>query len=312
MTAAPFYADIAQGPESGRAVWLAAGDGTKLRVAHWAPFGAARGTVLLFQGRSEYAEKYGPAAAALTGAGWHVLAPDWRGQGLSQRRHPDPMLGHVEDFDEYQQDVTAVLDFARAEGLPEPWHLLSHSMGGCIALRALLRGLPVKSAVFSAPMWGIRLFPTVEPVAVTLSRVLHERGHGHLLTPTTTRQTYVLHAKFRGNMLTRDPAIWSWMRQQATAHPDLALGGPSLTWLHAAFREMQALQALPAPATPAFTALGTSERIISPRAVRRRMAAWPQGRLELFAKAEHEVMMELPAHRGRFLAETSAFFAAQS
>jgi lysophospholipase len=102
------------------------------------------------------------------------------------------------------------------------------------------------------------------------------------------------------------------MRQQATAHPDLALGGPSLTWLHAAFREMQALQALPAPATPALTALGTSERIISPRAVRRRMAAWPQGRLELFAKAEHEVMMELPAHRGRFLAETSAFFAAQS
>ena len=109
MQPAPFFADAAQGPAGGHALWARAEDGTRLRLAHWPTDGAARGTVFLFNGRSEYAEKYGPTAAALTRAGWHVATLDWRGQGLSDRNGPDPMLGHVVDFAEYQQDARALL-----------------------------------------------------------------------------------------------------------------------------------------------------------------------------------------------------------
>lgn len=310
---APLYHEAAQGPPGGEAVWAQTPDGTRLRLAHWPACNRPRGTVLLFTGRSEYIEKYGPTARILAEAGWHVATLDWRGQGLATRRHPDPMLGHIEDFSEYQQDVAALMSFVQARGLPEPLHLLSHSMGGCIALRSLIAGLEVRSAIFSAPMWGVRVFPLPQPMAVSLAANLHRKGQGLRLTPTTTRKPYVLQAGFRWNMLTRDRPMWDWMRQHLIAHPDLALGGPSITWLDAAFREMQALAREPSPALPAYTTLGTRERIICPQQIRQRMAHWPQGQLALYPGAEHEVMMERPAHRDRFhravlalLAEPSA------
>ena len=313
MQPAPFYTEAAQGPAGPEAVWHDTPDGARLRLAHWPaaplPGQPEAGTVLLFPGRSEYVEKYGPTAAALVAAGWHVVTLDWRGQGLASRHHPDPMLGHVTDFAEYQADVAALMAWVAGKGLPQPFQLLSHSMGGCIALRSILDGLPVQTAAFSAPMWGIKLFPTVEPVAVNLAGFLHRNGQGHRLTPTTTRASYVLHAGFRRNMLTRDPEMWHWMRQHLTHHPDLALGGPSLTWLHAAFTEMRALSRIASPRLPALTVLGSSERIICPRAIRRRMAGWPGGKLDLYRRSQHEVMMEVPQHRVRCHAEGLALFA---
>jgi lysophospholipase len=41
-----------------------------------------------------------------------------------------------------------------------------------------------------------------------------------------------------------------------------------------------------------------------------RMAGWPGGRLDIYPGAEHEVPMELPVHRGRFLDEAAKLFAA--
>ena len=41
----PFFADAAQGPAGGHALWARAEDGTRLRLAHWPTDGAARGTV---------------------------------------------------------------------------------------------------------------------------------------------------------------------------------------------------------------------------------------------------------------------------
>ena len=315
MQAAPLYDQAARGPDGhgpdgGEAVFVTTPDGARLRLAHWPAMGPARGTVLVFNGRSEYVEKFGPVAARLVAAGWHVVTLDWRGQGLSSRHHPEPLRGHVADFAEYQSDVAALIQFVQARGLPAPLHLLSHSMGGAIALRAIYDGLPVVSSAFSAPMWGIRAFPLPQAMAARLATSLHGRGQGAMLTPTTTRAGYVLQAAFRWNMLTRDREMWHWMQQHMTQHPDLALGGPSITWLDAAFREMRALAREKAPALPAYTAIGTSERIISQRMVKQRMADWPQSHLDLYRRAEHEMMMELPLHRDRFHAATIALFAA--
>jgi lysophospholipase len=123
----------------------------------------------MLPGRSEYVEKYGRTARDLASAGYATLTVDWRGQGLSDRRCADPMLGHVDDFGEYQTDLDALIACAAAENLPRPWYLLPHSMGGCIALRALSRGLPFNAVAFSAPMWGIMMSQALRPVATLLS-----------------------------------------------------------------------------------------------------------------------------------------------
>lgn len=305
MIAAPLYADVAQGPAGGQAVWLRASDGTRLRLAHW-PAAGGRGTVLIFPGQAEHIEKYGPTAAHLVAAGFDVLAIDWRGQGLSDRKVTE--LGHVGDFAEFQQDVAVMLDHVTRAGLPRPLHLLAHSMGGCIGLRSLMNGLPVRSAVFSAPMWGLHLPPGGSLLAAPIAALASRHGAALARTPTTTRHGYVRALPFAGNRLTRDPDMYRWLQEQLEAHPDLALGGPTLGWLAAAFREMAALSRLASPALPCRIALGSAERVVSPGAIRQRHARWPGAVLDVYADAEHEVMMERPAHRDRFHSSASSFF----
>lgn len=306
---APLYAALAEGPPDGRAVWLTAADGVRIRAAVWAA-GATQGTVFLFPGRTEYIEKYGRSAAVLAEAGYATLTVDWRGQGLADRPGKDRMVGHVEDFAEYQADFAALLAFANAQGLPEPYYLLAHSMGGCIALRSLMNGAPVQAAAISAPMWGILMADWMRPFANILSTSSRWLAFDHRYAPGTNSRSYVVDVPFVGNMLTTDAEMWDYMRQQALAHPELVLGGPSLGWLKAALDECAALAALPSPAFPVVCALGNQERIVDVRPVHARMAQWPGGRLDLYAGAEHEVLMERPATRAAFLASAVALFQA--
>lgn len=310
MEEAPFFDDVAQGPPNGRALWLDAADGVRIRFGHWPKRGRrkVRGTVLLFPGRTEYIEKYGPAAAFFTAEGYDLIAVDWRGQGLADRANEDRLLGHIGHFDEYQIDVACVIEAVRDLGLPEPYYLLGHSMGGCIGLRSLHEALPVRAAVFSAPMWGIGIATWMRPVAWSLSWLNHRIGRGMTLSPATKRESYTQIAPFEDNQLTKDREMWDFMVGQLDAHPDLALGGPSITWLYTALVECGALQAKTPPDYPALTFLGEDERIVAKEPVRRIMGRWQNGRLIEVPKAEHEIMMEVPQTRDDFYRRTSDFF----
>jgi lysophospholipase len=224
----------------------------------------------------------------------------------------DPKVGHVGDFAEYQEDLDALLEFAKAQGLPQPYFLLAHSMGGAIGLRALIRRLPFQAAAFSAPMWGILLSAWTRPLANALSAASRYLSFDHVYAPGTGPMTYVLEVPFAGNSLTRDAAHWDYMRAQAQAHPDLSLGGPSFGWLRAALAECHALRQLPSPPLPCLCALGSLERIVDTAPIHTRMTAWKTGRLRLFSGAEHEILMERPIPRAAFIADCVALFAPQA
>jgi lysophospholipase len=309
VSEAPLYQDVAEGPAGGRAVWLTTADGVRIRAGLWNQ-GAARGTVVLLPGRTEYIEKYGRTAAALAEAGYATLSIDFRGQGLADRPLKDKSVGHVGDFAEYQADVDTLFAFAAAEQLPQPWYLLVHSMGGAIGLRALIRGVRVRAAVFSAPMWGIVMPKGTRPVVQVVSTLSRWFGFAHLRMPTTPVKTLVIEAPFGGNNLTTDEGMWNYMRRQALAHPDLTLGGPSLGWMKAALREGAALAALPSPTIPAVCAYGSLERIVETAPIHSRMIQWPGGRLDLYDGAEHEVLMERPGIREPFVNSAVALFEA--
>jgi lysophospholipase len=305
VTPAPYHAALADGPPGATVLWLKPG-AMRIRVAWWKA--GAKGTVFLLPGRTECIEKYGRAARDLAARGYATITIDWRGQGLADRALPDRMAGHVGDFAEYQQDLDALLAEAQRADLPQPWFMLAHSMGGCIGLRGLMRGLPVRAAVFSAPMWGIAMAAWLRPVAQVVTALAAPVGLGGRYAPTTGPETYLMQVPFEGNVLTTDRAMWDYMRAQVVAVPDLALGGPSLTWLGAALRECAALAALPAPALPAICALGTAEKVIDVPPVHLRMAGWANGQLDLYPGAEHEIMMEGPAIRKRFFDRAAALF----
>ncbi len=307
---APYFHDIAEGPGGVRAFWLRTSDGVRIRSAIWPAPGAAKGTVFLLPGRTEYSEKYGRTAGDLAARGYAMVSVDWRGQGLADRPAHEPMVGHVGDFAEYQADLAAVIGLAHAQGLPEPWYLMAHSMGGAIALRCLMGDHPFKAAAFSAPMWGILMAAWMRPVAQALSTASRWFSFDDRFVPGTKARTYVLEQAFAGNTLTTDAEMWDYMRRQAQAHPELSLGGPSLGWLKAALVECAQLSGMPAPDFPVMTALGTAEKIVDVGPVHARMASWAKGRLALYPGAEHEVLMERAATRGRFVDEAADLFAA--
>jgi lysophospholipase len=304
---APFHADLAEGPADAHAWWMTTSDGLRIRIAHYSSEGAL-GTVLLFPGRTEYAEKYGRVARTLSEAGFHTLAIDWRGQGLADRMLDERRTGHVGVFEDYQRDVAAMLQLADDLDLPARRHLIAHSMGGCIGLRAILDGLDVASCVFTGPMWGIRISDPVRPAAWAISRVSKSVGLGHLFAPGTGADSYVASNAFDDNLLTKDPENWDYMRRQVLAIPELQLGGPSLHWLHEALAETRRLARKPSPNLPCICYCGTNERIVDTDRIRARMARWPGGRLDMVENGEHEILMENPQTRKRVLSEIIALF----
>ncbi len=308
---APFFADVAAGPAA-ESRWLSTADGVRLRAVHWDAGGAAaapRGTVLLFTGRTEYAEKYGRVAADLAARGFATATVDWRGQGLSERRHPSADTGHVESFADYQSDVAALLEHVARIGLPKPLYLLAHSMGGCIGLRALAHDLPVRAVCFAAPMWGIQLRGAQRPMAWGLSALSRPLGLSHLQAPGRSGTLEDAARAASANMLTGDAESFAWMQAQVAAHPELELGDPSLHWLHEALLETRALAALPSPALPCLTLLGSDERIVDIDRIERRMASWPGGRLLRIDGGRHELLAENATRRGALIDRIAGHFA---
>ncbi|MEP1766262.1 MAG: alpha/beta hydrolase [Sulfitobacter sp.] len=288
---APLFTDSHPGPESGKAYWTDASDGKRLRLGVWEVAGA-RGTVLIFPGRTEYIEKYGETASEFASRGLASIAIDWRGQGLADRMLDDPLTGHVEHFTDFQKDVAALMRAARELNLPRPYFLAAHSMGGCIGLRAVMEGLPVQAAAFTGPMWGINIAPHLRLPAKILSTILPKFNQGHRLPFGTKAEPYVTTAPFEDNMLTTDVEMFEMMRDQVTLHTDLQLGGPSYVWLREAMAETKHLAERAAPNLPCITYVGSNERIVDVPQIYARMETWKGGRLQLIEGGEHEILLE--------------------
>lgn len=296
--------DVCGAPEGGRALWLRAADGARLRLAHW----PGADPVLILPGRTEYIEKYGLVIADLAAAGRGALVVDWRGQGLSDRALPDPLKGDVADFTAYQHDLDAVLDAAgRIAPGPLPW--LAHSMGGCIALRGLTRGLRPPAVAFSAPMLGLAQSSALGALIGALAAAARPFGLDRGYAPTTGPDFGLPSMAFETGNLTTDRAQFDRMQAQIRTDPRLSLGGPTLRWMGAAIAEMRALAALPSPAVPALFGLGGAEAIVSAQAIRDRVARWPQAALADYPGAKHELLMERDAVRADFLGRVLALFA---
>jgi lysophospholipase len=305
MTDAPLFTDIARAPEGGRAVWRTCSDGVRIRVATWKK--GTKGTVLIFPGRTEFIEKYGPVVHSILERGYSAAVVDWRGQGLADRIAKNPQLGHVKHFHDFQMDVDELLNAVQDAGLPTPNTLMAHSMGGTIGLRALHNGLQVQKAVFSAPMWGIYVAPMLRVPAKLISSIGPRIGFANRFSPNSSSKNYVQITPFDGNTLTNDADTYNWLTSQLDAHPELGIGGPSINWLHQAFVECAKLRRMPPPAHECLCFLGSREAIVAPRAIIKIMNAWPNGKLVHVDGAQHEVLMEEPHVLKQFWAETDRF-----
>lgn len=305
---APFSQQIAEGPDTVSAYWIKTDDDVRLRVAHWQTSGIPKGTVFLFQGRTENLEKYGLAVGALHEAGYASFGIDWRGQGLSDRLTEDRMVGHVDRYSDYQYDVAAMLRAASDLGLPKPWYLFGHSLGACIGLRALSDGLPMSACAFSAPLWDINLSAFIRIAAWPLTWAAQLVGRGHAYAPGTRPESYVLNTPFEENRLTRDPGMYRYYQKISESLVEQQIGGPSMAWLFQTLSETRSLSKLPSPDMPCITFCGAEDSIVAIPALKDRMARWPQGKFELIPNAKHDVLYEVPEVRDGVFAKMLDLF----
>lgn len=308
VESAPYRADLAEGPDDVHAVWAHSADGAQIRVAVW-PVADARGTLLIFPGRTEYIEKYGRVARQLTGDGYTVAAVDWRGQGFADRLADDRLLGHVLRFTDYQMDVAAFLEVARSMGLPKPWTLIAHSMGGAIGLRAVNEGLPVDRVVFSAPMWGIEIPTSQRALSAVLPSLARLAGQGLRSVPGARPVIYDAETGFADNPLTTDPDHFDYFARQLAEEEQFHLGAPSMHWLGEALTECRLLRRMARPDLPVLTYVGTDEAVVSLDRIQQIHDGWPTATLRIIDGARHELMMEAPALRRQFFDGLKEFLA---
>ena len=296
-------------PEAATLSTWAARDGWPLRRLDW-PNPAGRGRLLFQGGRGDVIEKYLEAYGHFHRQGWSVTAFDWRGQGGSGRLAADRHVGHAGDFAPWVGDLAALWREWSAQGAG-PRVVLGHSMGGYLALRAMVEGaIDPEAAVLVAPMLGLRS-PLGAGLGARIAGWMARRGdparaawkEGERPASRTTRQ----------QLLTRDLSRYAdegWWYEQ---DPALRLGPPSWGWLAQAFAGTRALEADPrldTLATPTLLLVAEADGLVDARAALRIGGRLLRGEVVRFGhESAHEILREADPVRDSALAAIDAFIA---
>ena len=115
----------------------------------------AKAAIVISHGFCEFAEKYKEVIYYFLKNGYSVYIPEHRGHGYSDRIVVDGEKVHIEDYEQYVQDlhffVKNVVELTEKRRI-----LFCHSMGGAIGVRYLEEfPLTFDAAILSAPMLGM-------------------------------------------------------------------------------------------------------------------------------------------------------------
>lgn len=288
-------------------------DGVPLRFARWeATRAPMRGTIVLFQGRGEFIEKYFEVVADLRRRGFAVATHDWRGQGGSHRSLANRYKGHVGSFSQFDHDVVRFMKEIVLPNCPPPYIVLAHSMGGNIALRAAASvNSWYERMVVCAPMLGfhrskIRIPQSLARAYVEIGVLLGAGGRyvpGGNDLPTEA-------GKFANNSLTSDEERFARNRQILEAMPELGLGSPTIGWLRSAYRSNNMLMNpdyAPRAQIPMLVVSAGNDRIVSTPNIEEFASRLKVSAHVLLARSEHEILQERDNIREQFWAAFDAY-----
>jgi len=297
-------------PEGAVNGFIEASDGTKLRFAHWpAGEGRRKGTVCVFPGRAEMIEKYFEIVSELRERGFAVAVLDWRGQGGSARALADPRKGHVGDFAEYQLDLDAFMKQIVLPDCPPPYFALAHSMGAANILRALHEERRwFERVVLCAPMVDLRI-KRYRNVSRVFTRFMSAIGFGSRYIPRGS-PVAVTNRPFAGNPVSSDPVRYERIAAIIEADPSVGLGSPTVSWIAAAFRQIDefAEPEYPAKLRQPILILGAGDdRLVSTAVAEKFAIRLRAGAIIVIPGSRHEILIERDSIRSQFWAAFDAF-----
>lgn len=299
-------------PEGGEVSILVAQDGIEIRAAHWpAPNPErARGTVVVFNGRTEFIEKYFEVIEELRSRNFAVATLDWRGQGLSTRLLTNRQKGFVGDFSQFVGDADLFIRSIVKGKMPEPYFLMAHSMGGNIALRYLGEHPDVfQKAVLCAPMTGLEVGGTPLFIVRFLSTALDAMGLGTAFALGQGKDDPDA-STFEDNTVTSDEKRFSRNLNVVKQDRDLILGGVTWHWLRQAFRSIDIVTSqsfLDKVTCPILLLTATDEHFVAPSShdvIAKRAKSVTH---VVFEGARHEILQEQDKFRNSLWENFDAF-----
>lgn len=290
-------------------IWVA-DDGWPIRRIDWPGAATSRGSMLFLPGRGDHYEKYLETLAYFAAQGWRVTSIDWRGQGASGRLLADPQVGHIDDFSTWISDLRFFWVKWKAE-TPGPHVVLAHSMGGHLAMRALVeKAIDPVAAAMSAPMLGIQTGGLPLALNHAFAKLMCKMGRGEVaawkvsekpLSPMDLRAKILTHDKDRYE----DELAWWALR------PEVKLGPPSWLWVERAIASIRLLDEpgrLEAVATPILLLATTADQLVSTPRIIKDSRRLPNSETLIFGKeAAHELLREADSVRDRCLDRIDAF-----
>lgn len=295
-------------PEGAVAGMMTAGDGVRIRHAHFPLPGGEGGTAIILPGRNECIEKYFETVGDLAARGFAAVTLDWRGQGGSDRLLRDPRRGHVDSFDDYVADLD---QFFREIVLPDcrpPFTVLGHSMGGLIALLAAPDlASRVERMVLLAPLLSLRE-PRAPFAAKLLANLYFAIGLGARPMPGGGRRGS--EGGFEHNRVTSDPRRHARNQALFREHPELGVELLTAGWLRAAIIAMERVSAPDFMARirlPVLFLAAGADRVVSTPAIERYARGLRAARALTIDGAQHEILQEIDLYREQALAAFTAF-----
>ena len=296
-------------PEGVATAMLKTPDGVSIRYARWEPPSGRKGTVCIFQGRTEFIEKYFELVRDLRARGFAVATIDWRGQGLSQRRLRDSYKGHVRSFSEYDLDLETFVQEIVLPDCPPPFFALGHSMGAAVLMRAAAHGHRwFDRMVLTAPLIRLINIPMLA-VAPTLVRSLRLMGLGGRYVPGGGPGSPST-MPFATNPVTSDPVRHARTAAVIEAEPALAVGAPTNAWMDSAFRAMAEISSPSFAASVRLPMLRVGcgrDQVVSTAAIEDFASRLRVGSHIILPGAKHEILMEQDYFRSQFWAAFDAF-----
>jgi len=286
-------------------------DGTLIRYAIWPRTAdSALGTVCLFGGRGEFIEKYFETISDLRRRGFAVAMMDWRGQGGSERPLKNRRKGYVDDFTQYDKDLSTFMSKIVLPDCPAPFYGMAHSMGGHILLRsAITKVCWFDRIIISSPMIDILPEMTQAPLVRLLVEAQVLLGLGDLYIPRGKSKPWELQS-FSESKLTSDPLRYERITDVLREASWLGLGSPTLGWLHAAARSIMQINAYGFASSirvPVMIIAAGNDTVVSNQLMEQFATSVKNCQLLVIAGAKHEILQERDEIREQFWAAFDAY-----
>ncbi len=293
--------------------WLAA-DKWPIRRIDWAGKPGfdkkPRGSMLFLPGRGDHYEKYLETLAYYASRGWRVTAIDWRGQGGSGRLLRDPHVGHIDDFATWIDDIRQFYAIWKAEN-PGPHVVMAHSMGGHLAMRALVENaIDPDAVIMSAPMLSIQGGGLPLSINHAFAKLMVKLGRGEQAAWKESEKP-MSPASHRHKILTHDIDRYedelSWWRLR----PEVKLGPPSWHWVERAITSIRQLSepgTLEKVTVPILFLATTADQLVDTNRIIADAKRLAHSELLMFGnEAAHELLREVDGVRNQCLQRIDDF-----